>query len=305
MARRAFIQVKNVRCKRRNLNLLRNYLHERNQRVVLNGQISSWELIKSGVPQGSVLGPLLFLIYINNLPDNIQSTCKIFADDTSLFSHVFDKYKSQSELNNVLQIMSSWAFQWKMQFNPDPNKQAQEVYFSKKSNNENSLPVTFNNAKVVTCSIHKHLGLLLDKRLSFNEHIQSKMNKCYKMIGIIKRLSANFPRHALLRIYKSFIRPHLDYGDSIYDKPHNESFKNKIENIQYKACIAITAAIQGTSREHLYHELGLESLEIDDGATSLHFFIKLCMDLLQSTLLIIWIVMITRFAKQEHQNITM
>ena len=131
------------------------------------------------MPQGLGFGPPLFLIYINDLPDNIQSTCKIFADDTSLFSHVFDKYKSQSELNIDLQIISNWAFQWKMQFNPDPNKQAQEVYFSKKSNNENSLPVTFNNAKVVTCSTHKHLGLLLDKRLSFSEHIQSKTNKCY------------------------------------------------------------------------------------------------------------------------------
>ena len=225
--------------------------------MFLNGQISSWELIKSGMPQGSVLCHLLFLIYINDLPDNIQSTCKIFADDTSLFSHAFDKCKSQSILK---QVISNWAFQWKMQFNPDPNKQAQEVYFSKKSNNENSLHVTFNNAKVVNCSTHKHLGLLLDKRLNFNEHIQSKINKCYKMIGFIKRLSVNLPRDALLRIYKSFIRPHLDCGDIIYDKPNNESFKNKIENIQYKACIAITGAIQGTSREHLYHELGLESL---------------------------------------------
>ena len=206
------------------------------------------------MPQVSVLGPLLFIIYINDLPDNIQSTCKIFADDTSLFSHVFDKYKSQSELNIDLQIISNWAFQWKMQFNPDPNKQAQEVYFSKKSNNENSLPVTFNNAKVVTCSTHKHLGLLLDKRLSFNEHIQSRMNKCYKMIGVIERLSVNLPRDALLRIYKSFTRPHLDYGDIIYDKHVMSLFKNKIENIQYKG------AIQGTSREHLYHELVLESL---------------------------------------------
>ena len=107
------------------------------------------------------------------------------------------------------------------------------------------LPVTFNNVKVVTCSTHKHLGVLLDKRLSFNEHIQSKMNECYKMIGV-KRLSVNLPRDVLLRIYKSFIRPHLDYRDIIYEKPHNKYFKNKIENIQYKACIAITGAIQGT-----------------------------------------------------------
>ena len=132
------------------LNILRNYLHELNQRVVLNGQISSWELIKTGVPQGSVLGPLLFLIYNDDLLDNIQSTCKFFAEDTSLFSHVFDKYKSQSELNKDLQVKSNWAFQWKMQFNPYPNKQAQEVHFWKKSN-ENSLSLIFNNAKFATC----------------------------------------------------------------------------------------------------------------------------------------------------------
>ena len=225
--------------------------------------------------KGSILGPLLLLIYINDLPGNTQSSCKIFGDNTSLFSLVFDKYKSQSEFNNDLQIISNSAFQWKMQFNPYPSKQAQEAYFLNKSNNENSLPVTFNNAKVVTCSTHRHLGLLLDKRLSFNEHIQSKMNKCYKMIGVIKRLSVNLPRDALLRIYKSFIRPHLDYGDIIYDKPHNESFKNKIENIQYKACIAITGAIQGTSRERLYHELGLESLGDRRWCRKLIFFYKI------------------------------
>ena len=69
------------------------------------------------------------------------------------------------------------------------------------------------------------------------------MTKSYKRIDIIKRSSVNILRDALLRIYKSFIRPHLDYGDIIYDKPNNKSFKNKIENIQYKTCIAITGAI--------------------------------------------------------------
>ena len=102
------------------LTLIKNYLHTRYQRVVLNGKTSTWELVKSEVPQGSVLGPLMFLIYINDLPDNIRSTCKIFADDTSLFSHVLDKDTSQDELNYDLQKVSDWAFQWKMQFNPDP-----------------------------------------------------------------------------------------------------------------------------------------------------------------------------------------
>ena len=73
------------------LKLLENYLTDRQQRVVLNGRTSSWQNIYVGVSQGSVLGPLLFLIYINNLPDGLTSMCKIFADDTSLFSKVIDK----------------------------------------------------------------------------------------------------------------------------------------------------------------------------------------------------------------------
>ena len=95
------------------------------------------------------------------------------------------------------------------------------------------------------------------------------------MIGVINRLSVNLPCNALLRIYKSFIRPHLDYGDIFHDKPHIKSFKNKIENIQYKTCIAITDAIQGTSPEHLHHELGLESLGDQKWCNKLTFFIKL------------------------------
>ena len=88
-------------------------------------------------------------------------------------------------------------------------------------------------------------------------------------------MSISFPRNALLRIYKSFIRPYLDYADIIYDKPNNASFKNKIENVQYRACTAITGAIQGTSREYLYRELGLESLTDRRWNRKLVFFYKI------------------------------
>ena len=240
--------------------LLTNYLYERYQSVVLNGQISSWELVKSAVPQGSVVGPLFFLIYINDLPDNLESNCKIFADDTSLFYKVFDKHVSRATLNKDLELINNWAFQWKMQFNPDRNKQVQELYFSKKAGNEKSLDLTFNKSNVASSPSVKHSGMLLDSRLNFNEHVQGKTNKCYKIIGLIKKFSIHLPREALLRIYKSFVRPNLDYGHIIFDQPNNESFKSRIESIQYKACIAITGAIQGTSRERLYRELGLESL---------------------------------------------
>ena len=104
------------------LKLLENYLTDSQQRVALNGRTSSWQNVFAGVPQGYVLGPLLFLIYINDLPDGLTSMCKIFADDTSLFSKVIDKNNSNSQLNSDLAKISKWAFQWKMSFNPYPNK---------------------------------------------------------------------------------------------------------------------------------------------------------------------------------------
>ena len=104
--------------------LFKNYLKNCKQRVILNGQTSASGKVNSGVLQGSVLGPLLFLIYINDLPDGITSMCKIFADDTSLFSKVQDINKSANELNCDLEEVSNMAYQWKMQFNLDPNKQA-------------------------------------------------------------------------------------------------------------------------------------------------------------------------------------
>ena len=104
--------------------LLENYLSGRYQRVVLNGQTSSWRPVLAGVPQGSILGPLLFLIYFNDLPNDLKSNAKLFADDTSLFTIEKDKKESANILNNDLLLISRWAYNWKMLFNPDPTKPA-------------------------------------------------------------------------------------------------------------------------------------------------------------------------------------
>ena len=116
------------------LKLLENYLTVRFQRVVLNGQTSSWRPILAGVLQGSILGPLLFLVYINDLPNGFISNAKLFADDTSLFTIVKDKNDSANVLNNDLPLIPRWAYDWKILFNPDPKEPAQEVIFSRKNN---------------------------------------------------------------------------------------------------------------------------------------------------------------------------
>ena len=121
-----------------------------------------------------------------------------------------------------------------MQFNSDPNKQADEVIFSRKSNSDSFSPVKFNENNITECSYQKHLGIVLDSKLNFNTHADQKIKKCNKLIGLMKRLSVNLSRSALLTIYKSFIRPHLEYGDILYDKPNNENFQNKTEKVQYK-----------------------------------------------------------------------
>ena len=116
------------------LNVITDFLYQRKQRVVLNGQHSSWTNVQAGVPQGSILGPLFFLIYINDLSDGLTSNPKLFADDTSLFSVVQNINSTANDLNSDLIKINDWAFQWKMRFNPDPKKQAQEVIFSRKIN---------------------------------------------------------------------------------------------------------------------------------------------------------------------------
>ena len=147
------------------LQLLESFLHNRYQRAVLNGKSSSWLSVRAGVPQGSVLGPMIFLIYINDLPEGLNSEVKVFADDTSLFSIANCVNISASTLNSDLLKMKDWGYQWKMSFNPDRTKQAQEIIFSKKKNATTHPQPFFNNSEIKLSSNQKHLGLTLDKKL--------------------------------------------------------------------------------------------------------------------------------------------
>ena len=119
--------------------------------------------------------------------------------------------------------------------------------------------VYFNNLAVASCEAHKHLGLLLDKRLAFDLHVEEMILRANKRVGLITRLRKYLPINSLLTIYKALIIPPLDYGDVVYDYPGNASFMQKLESVQYNAS-AISGCFRSTSRGKLYSELALESL---------------------------------------------
>ena len=156
-----------------------------------------------------------------------------------------------------------------MSFNPDPSKQAQEIIFSRKKMKSSHPSVYFNNIPVSSTSVYKHLGKLLQ------HHFKFLLNKVKKTIGLLRKFEQNLPRQSLITIYKSFIRPHLDYGDIVYNRAFNESFHKKLESVQYNSAIAITGAIRGTSSEKLFQEVGLESLKSRRWLRKLCLFYKI------------------------------
>ena len=241
--------------------LINSFLSGSFQKFLLNGQNSKWSLIKVGVPQGSILGPFLFLVYINDVPEGLTSNAKFFANDTSIFSVVLGSSSSSLSLKEDLSKISQWTYQWKMLFDPDASKQAQEIISSREKNPFNHSDIYFNNIPLKRENTQKHLGLYLDAKLNFSENINEKIKKAVKGISVIKKVNVTLPRSSLLTICKSFTRPHLDYGDVIYYQPNNNGLSKKIESIQYISALAIIGAIRRTSREKLYEELGFESLK--------------------------------------------
>ena len=157
-----------------------------------------------------------------------------------------------------------------MFFNPDPLKPAEEIVFSHKNTKVVHPPLYFNDAKVKSVFSHKHLGLILDSKLNFTEHINEKIKKARKWIGMIKHLQPYLPTKSLDQIFKMHIRPHFDYCDIIYHRPImindltptqtlNHQM-NLLERTQYQAALAVTGTWKGTNTDKIYEELGWESL---------------------------------------------
>ena len=212
------------------LNLIIDFLSNRKQRVVLNGKYSSWTNIEARVAQGSILRPLFFLIYINDLSDNLITNPKLFADDTSLFSIVHDPNATANDLNNDLAKINDWASNGKWILILTLVKKLRRFFFSRKIKSQNHPCLHFNNNPVNQTPLQKHLGMYLDPKLDFLEHLKNSQAKVNKSVALLRKLRTILPRQPLLTIYEAFIRSHLDYGDTIYDQAYNDSFHQKRVN---------------------------------------------------------------------------
>ena len=236
------------------------------------------------MPQGSILGPLFFLVYINDLAVSLKCNVKLFADDTSLFTVVENPNTSANDMNHDLDLISQWAYTWRMSFNPDPQKQAVELKFSMKKSEIDHPVILFNDIPVKKVDEHKHLGIILDSKLSFSAHIKSAISKTRQGISLLKYLSKYLPRHTVNEIYKLYVRPHMDYGDVFYHIPRKvcdfsgnfvlPNLMEKLESVQYSAALAVTGTWRGTSREKLYTDLGWESLSSRRWSRRLTLFYK-------------------------------
>ena len=192
------------------LDWIRAFLLGRTQRVRINEATSAKERVLSGIPQGSILGPVLFTIFINDLPDLVQSNCKIFADDTKLYNISTNHTTLQRDLNSL----QEWSDTWNLQFNVTKchvmyygKTNPKQKYFMKSEEQEIEIDV---------CEEEKDLGVTFEPQLSFDTHINKIINKANQMIGLIKRTFIHLNKDILLKLYKSLVRPHLEYGNIIW-----------------------------------------------------------------------------------------
>lgn len=239
------------------LSLVENYLSGRTQRVVINGQTSSSQNTYAGVPQGSILGPLLFLIYVNDIKDGIVSNIKLFADDTSLVKQIDDISDCFQTLNSDLVTLNTWAQQWCVTFNAE---KTEYLIISKKKQIPHYPPLILNNVNIKRVTCHKHLGLILNDKLSWTDHIADICKKCHNKLNTILRMRHILPRLCIEKLYKTFVRSLLDYADVIYDNCTSADSAN-IEHVQRRACIISTGAIRVTKHVTLLKEVGLELLK--------------------------------------------
>ena len=248
-----------------------DYLSDRKQRVVLPGAVSDWTYIRAGVPQGSILGPLLFLLFINDIVNDIGSNIRLFADDTILFIIVDDPVTAAGCINADLGRISNWASTWLVTFNP---AKTETLLISRKLNKPLHPPLFMQNHQISEVDSLKHLGLYFSNDCTWHQYINHITVKAWARINMMRKLKFKLDRKSLETIYTAFIRPLIEYGDIIWDNC-SQYEKQELDKIQNEAARIATGATRLVSIRALCKEIGWDSLEKRRSNHKLTLFYKM------------------------------
>ena len=223
--KRLILRLKLAGISGRVLRWIEGFLSGRRQRVVLRNGSSHWRQVTSGVPQGSILGPLLFLIYVNDIPELVSSTAKMFADDTKVYCHTPD-LESCKYLQDDLNKLGAWSSKWLLNFN------AHKCVVLKIRESLNYL-YTLDGVPLKSVSSQKDLGVIISNDLKPKNHITSIVSKANQRVGLIKRCFTHLKFDLIDRLFKAIVRPILEYGSPTWS-PALLCDINDLERVQKK-----------------------------------------------------------------------
>ena len=241
------------------INWIDNFLCSRKHRVRVNSSFSNWGDVTSGIPQGSVLGPLLFLLYINDLPEVCVGGADIylFADDAKLCKYIANATDCV-DLQSSADLLQQWSDRWLLKLNI---KKCKIISFGR--NTDTSHNYYLNSGKG-TCQLVREtnitdLGVVIDSKLTFSEHIHTKIRKAFGMVGLLKRNFRHVPISSFVLLFKSMVRSHLEYCNSVW-APYKKSDIEDMEKVQRRATKNVPALCK-LSYEDRLKKCGLTTLK--------------------------------------------
>ena len=235
-----------------------DYLRDRMQRVVINGQASDWGAVTAGVPQGSVLGPLLFLIFINDIVHAV-SHChiRLFADDTCLFIEVDNRDGTARKINDDLKSIHTWSKQWLIEFSVPKTK---SLTISNKKDAINNPILMFKGQPIEEVNSHMYLGLRFSNNLRWKAHINDVSLKARKKLNFMSPLKMKVDRRSLEIMYRSFVQPSMEYAIVVWGGSYDCDIM-KLESIHLDAMRLIVGATARSNIVNVREEMGGSTIQ--------------------------------------------